>query len=466
MKLRFLGANRQVTGSCYLLEAAGQRILIDCGLFQERPFADRNWDPFPEPIDDLDFLLLTHAHLDHCGRIPRLVRQGFHAPIITTAPSRDLARLVMLDSAAIHEEDAQFKARRHEKQSRRAPRGEIPLYTVADAEAALPFFRSVAYHEPVPLGEGLTATFRDAGHVLGSAFLEIDARENGEHRRIVFSGDVGQHGKPIIRDPEYPSRADVLVLESTYGDREHEDARPVEDALCDEVNAAMLAGGNLLIPTFAIERAQELLFHLNTLLRAGRIHHLTVFLDSPMAVDATELFEQYQTFMDAHARAMFQLPRGALRFPGLHLCRSREESQAINRLRGGAIVMAGSGMCTGGRIKHHLDYNIENPDATVLFVGYQSPGTLGRQILDGNPQVRIHGQMHTVRARIRQISGMSAHADRSGLLDWFGALKPPPALTFLTHGEESVALALAEELRCRGAPDVRVPQYRETVDLT
>lgn len=465
MKLRFLGADRQVTGSCYLLEAAGRRILIDCGLFQERNFADRNWDPFPEPIGDIDLLLLTHAHLDHCGRIPRLVKQGFRAPIITTAPSRDLSRLIMLDSAGIQEEDAQFKAERHARAGRHNGRSSTPLYTVADAEAALPLFRTVGYHEPVPLGEGLTAVFRDAGHVLGSAFLEIDARENGHRRRIVFSGDVGQRGKPIIRDPETPGPADVLIMESTYGDREHNDARPIQAALAEEINAAMQAGGNLLIPTFAIERAQELLFHLQMLLRDGKIHHLSVFLDSPMAVDATELFEQYRSFMDEQARALFEGPRPPLRFPGLHLCRTREESQSINRLRGGAIIMAGSGMCTGGRIKHHLDRNIEDPRATVLFVGYQSPGTLGRQILDGNPQVRIHGQMHTVRARIRQITGMSAHADRSGLLEWFGSLKPPPALTFLTHGEETVALKLAEELRQRGAPDVRVPQYRETVDL-
>ncbi|MCC6675858.1 MAG: MBL fold metallo-hydrolase [Phycisphaerales bacterium] len=466
MKLRFLGANRQVTGSCYLLEAAGMRILVDCGLFQERPFLDRNWDPFPEPINDIDFLLLTHAHLDHCGRIPRLVKQGFRAPILATAPSRDLARLVMLDSAGIQEEDAQFKAQRHQKEGRRGPHPEAPLYTVADAEAALPLFRTVAYHEPVRLGDHITATYRDAGHILGSAFLEIEAEEEGQRRRIVFSGDVGQHNKPIIRDPEDPPPADVLIMESTYGDRDHHDAAPIQEALGEEINAAMQAGGNLLIPTFAIERAQELLFHLRSLLRAGRIHHLTVFLDSPMAVDATELFERYQSFMDEHARALFEGPRGALRFPGLHLSRTREESQAINRIRGGAIIMAGAGMCTGGRIKHHLDRNIMNPDATILFVGYQSPGTLGRQILDGNPQVRIHGQMHPVRARIRQVSGMSAHADRAGLLGWFSALKTPPALTFLTHGEEAVALNLAEELRRRGAPEVRVPQYRETVDLT
>lgn len=227
----------------------------------------------------------------------------------------------------------------------------------------------------------------------------------------------------------------------------------------------MQAGGNLLIPTFAIERAQELLFHLRSLVLAGRLQHLNVFLDSPMALDATDLFERYQSFLDDEARALFAAPPGALRFPGLHLSRTREESQTINNIHRGAIIMAGAGMCTGGRIKHHLERNIANPDATILFVGFQSPGTLGRQILDRHPQVRIHGRYYPVRARIRQVSGMSAHADRTGLLRWFGALPQPPAMTFLTHGEESVALNLAEELRRRGAPHVHVPQYRETVDL-
>lgn len=463
MNLRFLGANRQVTGSCYLLEAGGLRLLIDCGLFQERHFAPRNWDPFPEPVNTIDFLLLTHAHLDHCGRIPKIYKEGFNAPVICTRATADLARLVLLDTAHIQEEDAGFKMRRHEREGRRDRQAVAPLYTPSDAEAALRLFRQVKYHEPVRLNDRVSAIYHDAGHVLGSAFLEINVDEDGQRRRLVFSGDIGQRDKPLIRDPEKLADADFVVMESTYGDRDHDHSRSIPDALADEINAGLRAGGNILIPTFAIERAQELLFYLGALRREKRIPACPAFLDSPMALDATDLFMDHQEDLDEGGQALFRGP--GLRFPGLHLCRTREQSQAINSIKGGAIIMAGSGMCTGGRIKHHLAHHIYNPRSTVLFVGYQADGTLGRQILDGAPKVRILGEMQEVKARIRRISGMSAHADRSALIDWLSAFKEPPARVFLTHGEEAVSLALGEELRGRGLPHVAVPEYLESTRL-
>lgn len=463
MKLRFLGANRQVTGSCYLLEAAGLRILIDCGLFQERPFLTRNWDPFPEPVSSINYLLLTHAHLDHCGRIPKLYNDGFRAPIYTTAASRELSRLVLLDAAGIQEEDATFKRKRHEREGRPGARDIMPLYTVADAEESLRLFQSVNYHDPIKLNEHVTAIYRDAGHVLGSAFLEINVTEDGRSRRLIFSGDLGQDNKPIIRDPEKATQADVVVMESTYGDRDHNRSTVLEDALADEINAGLQAGGNILIPTFAIERAQELIFYFMLLHQGRRIGQFPVYLDSPMAVDATALFGRHQNIMDDQARMLFKT--SGLRFPGLRLSKTREESKAINDVQGGAVIMAGSGMCTGGRIKHHLARNISNPAATVLFVGFQSPGTLGREILDGRAQVRIHGQLHPVRARIRQVSGMSAHADRTALIKWISSFSTPPARVFLTHGEEAVSLRLNETLRPMRNWEVRVPSYGDVVEL-
>jgi metallo-beta-lactamase family protein len=463
MRLHFLGANRQVTGSRYLLETAGAKLLIDCGMFQERAFTARNWEAPPFDPSSLDAVLLTHAHLDHCGLLPRLSKQGFKGPIYTHAASIDLASLVLEDAARLQVEDVRQKRQRHDREGRRSPHPYEPLYLPEDARRTMAQFRAVKFDEPLQLPGDVRVTWREAGHILGSAMLEVHA----DGRRILFSGDLGMPDKPLIRDPAPPPPADVVILESTYGNREHDRTRTVEDQLAPIISTAVERGGNVLIPTFAIERAQELLFHLNNLLAEDRIPHVLAFLDSPMAVDATHLFTQHRDLLDDHARAMLARRDDPLSFPGLMLCRSVAQSKAINRVRGTAVIMAGAGMCTGGRIKHHLERNLPREESAVIFVGYQSQGTLGRDIANARPgdSVRIFNHAVPVRASISQISGMSAHADRPALLRWLGQLQQRPRQVHLTHGEASVSQQLAEDIQRQIGCAADVPEYGQVIDI-
>ncbi len=465
MHLSFHGAARQVTGSCYLLEHNKRRILIDCGLFQERRFLKRNWEPFPFDPASVDLMLLTHGHLDHCGLIPKLVREGFSGRILTTKPSVALAEIVMMDSARIQEEDAKYKKKRHQREGRKSKYPVEPLYTVDDARQAVPLLEPVAFNACHDLGDGVTVCYHDAGHILGSASLTVDVEVGGARRTILFSGDVGQHDKPLIPDPTLIERADYVVLESTYGDREHREDGDIDDQLAKHVNACAQRGGNLVIPTFAIERAQELLYHLAGLIYRKEIPRVPVFLDSPMAINVTELFERYPAFLDAHTRGLLERGEHPLDFPGLYLSRSHDQSRAINGVSGTAVILAGSGMCTGGRIKHHLVHNISRKASTILFVGYQSPDTLGGHIVRGKNPVRIHGKERDVKAEIAQLYGLSAHADHEGLLRYLDAVSPDPRRVFLTHGEESVAEKFADEIRRTRKIDVTVPEYRQRVEL-
>ncbi len=465
MKIQFLGATRQVTGSCYLFEAGGLRILIDCGMFQEREFLKRNWEPCPAPPQSIDYVLLTHAHLDHCGRLPKLVRDGYRGLIVTTAPSVELARLIMTDSAKIQREDVSYKKRRHRKQKRKSTYPYEPLYTDEDADRTANMLSPVSYGTPEPLNDRVTVTWHDAGHILGSAMLQIRVRENGREQCVVFSGDIGQWDKPLIRDPSLLDEADYVIMESTYGDKDHDRYVDIEEQLARIVNDTTDRGGKLLIPTFAVERAQELIYFLGRLRRADRIPQLPVYLDSPMAADVTEIFRRHRGCFDQATLDIIESGDTPLRFPGFKLARSAEDSKAINDVRGPCIVMSTSGMCTAGRIKHHLVRNISRPESTVMFVGYQASGTLGRHILRGEPQVRIHGKTLPVKARIEQIQGFSAHAGRAGLLRWLGHLKSNPQHVFLTHGEENVALQLADQLKSEGGYQVTVPEYQEEVEL-
>lgn len=465
MRIQFLGAARQVTGSCYLVEVDGLRILVDCGLFQEREYAARNWKPFPVYPGRLDFVLLTHSHLDHAGLLPKLVREGYSGPVVTTSASQDLIEIVLIDSARIQEEDAAYKRKRHKKEGRKGPHPEIPLYTVEDAEKCLPLIQPVRYGEDVALNGNVTARFHDAGHILGAAMIELEYRRNGTTRRLIFSGDIGQWDKPLVHDPSVFREADYVVMESTYGDRDHDTPGDVEKLLCDAINQAVKAGGNVVIPTFAIERAQELMYHLSRLVREDRIPYLMMFLDSPMAVDVTDVFLSHREYLDEETNALFREGEPPFRFPGLKLVRSVAESKAINSIRGSCVIMAGSGMCTGGRIKHHLIPNIARPESQILFVGYQARGTLGRLILDGKEEVRIHGRIYPVRAGVSQIQGFSAHADRSALLKWLGFIKTPPKRVILTHGEDGAIRSLAEAVRSRMGLDTVVPEYLETLEL-
>jgi metallo-beta-lactamase family protein len=465
MKLAFLGAARQVTGSSYFFEAGGLRGLVDCGLYQERPFLDRNWDPFPVPPDELDFILLTHAHLDHSGLIPRIVRDGFSGTILTTAATADLMAIALMDAAEIQEEDVAFKIRRHQREGRMVDHPVVPLYTTEDVQATMPMVEEADYDASVRLSDNVSVRFRDAGHILGSAMIELTVRSGTETRIFVFSGDIGQWDMPFVCDPTLFEKADYVVMESTYGDKDHEDRGRIDELLGQIIRETAAAGGNVVIPTFAIERAQDLMFHISRLVYDKAIPTLPVYLDSPMAREVTQAFERHDEFLDPETRRLFASGRHPFRFPGLTIVRTPAESKAINSSRGPAVIMAGSGMVTGGRIKHHISLNIGRPESTILFVGYQARETLGRQILEGAPQIRILGQTLPVRARVTKINGFSAHADQKGLAHWLDGFKTPPRRLFVTHGDADVAAKMADRVRHERHWTVDLPEYREIWDL-
>lgn len=459
LALAFHGATQNVTGSRFLIEANGARVLVDCGLYQERDYKSRNWDPFPVPPASVDAVILTHAHLDHCGLLPKLVREGFEGEVFCTAATADIARIVLLDAAKIQEEDAEFKRYRHKREGRKGPHPVVPLYTTEDAEAAINHFSPVAYEENVSVADGIEASFHDAGHILGSSMVMVRVTTDGESRRLLFSGDVGRWDLPILRDPTVFEQADYVLVESTYGDRLHRPTVEIPDALAGIVNETKQAGGNIVIPSFAVERTQELLFHLSGLLAEDRIPHLRVFVDSPMAIRVTDVFKRHPELFDEESQALLKQGRHPCDFPGLTMSKTASESKTINHIRGTAIIIAGSGMCTGGRIKHHLVANISRPESTVLFVGYQAVGTLGRVILEGAREIRILGQQHRVNARIAKLNAFSAHADRDELFRWLSGLKTPPRRVFVVHGEPKSASAFAAFLEEKTGWSVSIPSY-------
>jgi metallo-beta-lactamase family protein len=438
MKISFHGADRGVTGSCHLVECAGRRILIDCGLYQGgRELDEENADDFGFDPASIDFLLLTHAHLDHCGRIPLLSKRGFKGEIITTGASRELARLVMLDAAHLQEEEARYQARKKARHGHR--QGPTPLYSVLDALNSTEHFgRRAYYNQPLQLAPGVRASFLDAGHILGSASIFLELEEEGKRRTLLFSGDLGNAGRPLLRAPATPQQADVVVMETTYGDRLHKALEPSVDELYEAISATFARGGNVIIPTFALERAQELLFYLREGVASNRLSgSIQVFLDSPMAISATEIFKRYPECYEPHVVALFHQGRDPFDLPGLHFTRETAESIALNRISGGALILAGSGMCTGGRVRHHLKHNLWREESSVVFVGFAAIGTLARRIIDGAETVRIYGEEIPVRAQIHTINGFSAHADQAELLAWHQRLDNPKQ-TFLVHGEEEV----------------------------
>lgn len=465
IKLTFLGAAQNVTGSQYLVQYNNHSFLVDCGLYQERELLGRNWGPFTFPSEGLDAVLLTHAHLDHCGLLPRLVRDGFNRAIYCTGATAEISRIMLLDSGKIHEEDAEFKKRRHQKESRKGPYPEIPLYTQGDAEAVYPLFSPVKYGQAVPIGDGIEATFYDAGHVLGSAMIRLKIEQNGQARTILFSGDIGRQNKPIVNDPTFFDEADYVVMESTYGDRLLESPEEAADQLAEVINTTVERGGNIVIPSFALERSQELLYYLNEFRLEGRIPQLRVFVDSPMAVEVTGVFERHPELFDQEMKKLMRQQKSPFDFPGLNLAGTAEESKAINHITDSVIIIAGSGMCTGGRIKHHLVNNISRAESTILLVGYQAGGTLGRQIVNGADKLRILGQYYPVKARIAQLNGFSAHADQDELLGWLTSLHKPPRRVFVTHGELDSSQNLAGLIKSRRGWEATVPSYKEQVLL-
>lgn len=466
IKLSFFGGAHNVTGSKYLLEANNIRLLVDCGLYQERELKYRNWEPFAFPPSSLDAVLLTHAHIDHCGLIPKLVREGFRGRIYCTGATSEITQIMLMDAAHIQEEDAEFKRRRHEREKRRGPFPEVPLYTVDDAKASFPFFTPVNYEEVVPLGDGVKATFYDAGHVLGSSFIVVTVTRDGESRTVLFSGDVGRLNRPILQDPAVFSQIDYLVVESTYGNRTHEAPTNATDSLAEIINSTWQKGGNIIVPTFALQRSQVILYHINELLMENRVPHLLVFLDSPMAISITEVFERHSELFDDEMSQLMRHKKSPFDFPSLKMVQTVDESKALNHIKGTIMILAGSGMCTGGRIKHHLVTNISRRESTVLFVGYQASGTLGRLIVDGAKRVRILGQYYPVRARIAQLHGFSAHADKNELLQWLSNLKSAPRRVFLVHGETEAIKQFGQFLKENTGWEIAMPEYASETFLT
>ncbi|MBN2361993.1 MAG: MBL fold metallo-hydrolase [Deltaproteobacteria bacterium] len=466
VKLSFLGAARQVTGSKYLLEVDGHRLLIDCGMYQEWKLKTRNWQPLPVPPDSIDAVLLTHAHLDHSGWLPRAVNQGFKGPIYCTNATAALAQIVLLDSAKLQAEDTEFKRRRHQREGRQVDHPVVPLYDEEDVKQTLPLFRRVGLDRPVEVAPGVRATFFEAGHILGSTMIQVEVTSGNQQRTLLFSGDVGRWDKPILNDPTSFAEADYVIVESTYGDRLHSDGGELLDLFANVINDTNQRGGNVVIPSFAIGRTQELLYYLNELLHGDRIPNLAVFIDSPMAIRVNDVFTRHAELFDDETKKLLAEQLSPFEIPTLKLCRSAGESKAINHIRGTAIIIAGSGMCTGGRIKHHLEHNITRPESTVLFVGFQASDTLGGNIQAGTQVVRINGQEFRVRARIETLHGFSAHADRDELMRWLGSLQRPPRQVFVTHGEDKTAQSFASHLAERKGWRALAPKLDETVELS
>lgn len=456
MNITFLGAAGEVTGSCFLLETSTTRFLVDCGMFQGgREAAARNRKPFAFDPKSIDFVLLTHAHIDHSGLLPRLTREGFRGPIHATAATAELLRIMLPDSAYIQEKDAE-RARRHASGGRGNRAAATPLYTLDDADDCLKQVQSIDYDRELVPGQGVHCRFRDAGHILGSAIIEIWHIENGRSTKLVFSGDLGQPGRPILRDPTPIEEADVLVIESTYGDRAHKELAATEDELVGIVERTV-AHGNVIVPAFAVGRTQEVIYHLHRLVRARRLHDLNVFVDSPMATAVTRITQQHMELFDENARRLYGQHAFDKDPPYLHFTGSVQESMALNRIRSGAIIISASGMCNAGRIKHHLRHNLPRAECSVMITGFQAQGTLGRRLVDGAERVRIFGEEIPVRASIHTVGGLSAHADQPALLAWAANFRTPPAHTFVVHGEPAAAMALAGQLRARPGWKVTVP---------
>lgn len=456
MHITFLGAAREVTGSCFLVETAAVKFLVDCGMFQGgREATQRNHQAFAFDPKAIDFVLLTHAHIDHSGLLPKLTRAGFSRTIHATAATIDLLQVMLPDSAHIQEMDA-LRAQRRAGKTRDAQAITTPLYSRSDVDTCLQQTQPHGYGREVQPHVDVRCRFRDAGHILGSAILEIWVSEGERITKLVFSGDLGQPGRVILRDPALIGEADILVIESTYGNREHKELAATQADLIEVVERT-LPRGNVIVPAFAVGRTQEVLYHLHQLSREGRLHNLRIFVDSPMAAAASHITMRHLDLFDEAATRLVGWQRQGQNLPYLNFVASVEESIALNQVRSGAIIISASGMCTAGRIKHHLRHNLGRPECSVLITGFQAQGTLGRRLVDGASRVRIFGHEVPVRASVHTVGGLSAHADRRALLDWTANFERPPVQTFVVHGEDTAAQALAAKLRERPGWEVTVP---------
>ncbi len=443
MNLEFFGAAGEVTGSCHILSANGHRILLDCGMIQGgRKAEKRNGDPFPFNASDIDATVLSHAHIDHSGRLPLLVQRGFTGPIHTHNASLDLCNILLRDSAGIGERDAERENRRRERRGK-APIQ--PLYSRTDAERAVKAMVGHRYKTTFDVLPGIKVTFHDAGHIMGSCIVEVVATENDVTRRVVFSGDLGQYDTPILRDPAPVPHADVVLMESTYGGRRHRDRAETIAEIGEIVSGEQRRHGNILIPAFAVGRSQELLYMLGKYYNDWDVGRWQIFLDSPLAIEASKIYWDYPHLYDDEATKLRKGSDQMPPLPNLTLSKSADQSRAINRLNGGAIVLAGSGMCNGGRILHHFKHNLWRPETQVLFVGYQANGSLGRRLVDGKSKIKIHGETIKVAAKIHTVGGMSAHGDEQDLANWYSNFENRPPV-FLVHGEKKSSRKLATKL--------------------
>ncbi len=464
MKLTFFGAAKAVTGSCHCVEVGGKKILIDCGLQQGKDERDNTVLDFAPNY--IDYVIVTHAHIDHSGRIPLLVKQGFQGQIFTTRLTAQLMSIMLRDSAHIQEMDAQWK----NQKGKRAGREPVePLYTVADAEQAIEKLVTFEYGQIVELCEGVKIRFVDAGHLLGSACVEMWLTEDGVERKILFSGDLGNINQPVIRDPSFVKGADYVVMESTYGDRNHEPMVSYTEALAKIIDDTFSKGGNVIIPSFAVGRTQELLYFMREMKRDGMVKsnpNFTVVVDSPLANEATKIFAgDLRGYLDEEALEVVKDGEKLFTFPGLTMTESGEESKMLNMDKSSKVIISASGMCDAGRIRHHLKHNLWREECAIVFVGYQGEGTLGRHLLNGAKQVRLFGEDIAVNATIHNFKGLSSHADRDHLLDWIDHVNDPaPKQVFVVHGDAQVTEIFANTLREKGM-SAHAPLYEEVFDL-
>ena len=461
MQITFFGAAGEVTGSCHIVKIGDHQVLLDCGMIQgSRRNEARNRDPFPFDPKQIDAVILSHAHIDHSGRLPLLVKRGFKGPIYCQNATRDLTKILLLDAANISESDAERENRKRERKNLKLIE---PLFTRDDAKKALQLLRGYKYRECVDVVAGAQVTFRDAGHILGSTVVDLSLREGDTSKRVVFSGDLGQFDTPILHDPAPVERADLVIMESTYGGRDHRARDLTIDELGEVIDVAK-GTGNILIPAFAIGRSQEILYELGVHYDKWRMRNWHVFLDSPMAIEASEVYWDYPHLYDEDATKLRKDINEMPPLRNLHLTRTPAESMVINKLQSGAIILAGSGMCNGGRILHHLKRNLWRKEAHVVIVGYQARGSLGRRLVERQKRVRIHGETIAVNARIHTIGGLSAHGDRSDLMRWYGQFENKPPVC-LVHGEPEAGTALAEGLQENFGASVSQPSPGDVVNL-
>ncbi len=473
MKVTFLGATKTVTGSNFLVEAAGKKFLVDCGMYQGK--AEDEWEnsaPFAYDVHDIDFMLLTHAHIDHSGRIPKLYNEGYRNPIYATKATCDLCSIMLPDSGHIQEMEIEWKNR---KRVRKGLKPEPPLYTAEDATKCLEIFSPIKYDEIIDISDNIHVRFNDAGHMLGSAIIEIWADENGKRTKAVFTGDLGNNDIPLLSSPTMIDDADYLVMESTYGGRLHNRNDDKAEMFLNIVSETLDKGGTVVIPSFAVGRTQEILYELNNLKEIRNdeefrkkyetLMRVPVYVDSPLAISATQIFKENMNIFDEETQEIIRRGDNPLEFPGLQFTQTAEESKALNEKNESSIIISASGMCEVGRIKHHLKHNLWNPNSTILFVGYQAPGTLGRKIVDGAKKVKIFGEEIAVNARIEYIEGYSGHADQEWLLNFVYSFLRKPKTIFLVHGEPEGQIILKQKLQGTTQIPVIIPEYGEEYEL-